>query len=190
MKRSILFFLYLMVFILICAGCAERHLTKTDGTSSVKNESATKQTKQSSAAAKVDKQNSQTSMQSGSQEKTTGVSAAAQNSYNLADIHFDFDRYNIRTEDREILSHHADFLFKNKKIAIVIEGHCDERGTAEYNLALGNRRAMEAKKYLINSGIRPERIKTISYGMERPVDPGHNEEAWAKNRRDHFVINN
>lgn len=79
---------------------------------------------------------------------------------------------------------------KNKKIKVIIEGHCDERGTAEYNLALGSSRAQEAKKFLVNSGVNSKRIETISYGMERPLDPAHNEEAWAKNRRDKFVINN
>ncbi len=71
---------------------------------------------------------------------------------------------------------------------VVIEGHCDERGTAEYNMALGQRRAQETKKYLVNLGIKESRIKTISYGEERPLDPGHNEDAWAKNRRAHFVV--
>jgi peptidoglycan-associated lipoprotein len=71
---------------------------------------------------------------------------------------------------------------------VLIEGHCDERGTTEYNLALGERRAKEAKKYFVELGIDGKRIKTISYGKERPLDPGNNEEAWAKNRRDHFVV--
>ena len=77
---------------------------------------------------------------------------------------------------------------KNRISSIVIEGHCDERGTAEYNMALGQRRAEETKKYLINLGIKESIIKTISYGEERPLDPGNNEEAWAKNRRAHFVV--
>ena len=71
---------------------------------------------------------------------------------------------------------------------LAIEGNCDERGTVEYNLALGQKRADEAAKYLADLGVAKERIKTISYGKERPLDPGHNEEAWAKNRRDHFVV--
>jgi peptidoglycan-associated lipoprotein len=106
----------------------------------------------------------------------------------LKDIHFDFDQYSISQEDRKILSSHAGYLLKHKNVKIVIEGNCDERGTTEYNLALGDRRAQEAKKFLVNSGVDRERIKTISYGKERPLDPDHNEEAWAKNRRDHFTI--
>jgi len=114
--------------------------------------------------------------------------APAKELYELEDIHFDFDKYNIREPDREILKRHAEWLKKNKDVQLVIEGHCDERGTAEYNLALGERRAKAAAKFLIDLGIDPARIKTISYGKEMPLDPGHNEEAWAKNRRAHFVV--
>jgi peptidoglycan-associated lipoprotein len=106
----------------------------------------------------------------------------------FADIRFDFDKYNLMPEAREILKGQAEWLAKNKDYRLVIEGNCDERGTTEYNLALGERRASEAMKYLVELGIDGSRIKTISYGKEMPLDPGHNEEAWAKNRRDHFVI--
>ena len=106
----------------------------------------------------------------------------------FADIRFDFDKYNLMPAAREILKGQAEWLAKNKDYLLVIEGNCDERGTTEYNLALGERRASEAMKYLIELGIDGSRIKTISYGKETPLDPGHNEEAWAKNRRDHFVI--
>lgn len=113
------------------------------------------------------------------------VTAAAE----LEDIHFDFDKSTLKPQDRAILKKHADWLMKNKNDTLVVEGHCDERGTTEYNMALGQRRAMEAKKYLVNLGVEEKRIKTISYGKEKPLDPGHTEEAWAKNRRDKFVLN-
>jgi len=107
----------------------------------------------------------------------------------LKDIHFNVDRYDIRPEDAEILKGIAVFLMKYPNMKIQIEGHCDERGTAEYNLALGERRANSAKNYFISLGISEDRIFTISYVREnKPIDPGHNEEAWAKNRRVHFVI--
>jgi peptidoglycan-associated lipoprotein len=77
---------------------------------------------------------------------------------------------------------------KNPSVKIQIEGHCDERGTVEYNLALGERRANSAKRYLSSLGLTVNRVSTISYGKEKPLDPGHNEEAWAKNRRDHFIV--
>lgn len=103
-------------------------------------------------------------------------------------IRFDFDKYNLKPKAREVLDKLAEFMNANKGATVLIEGHCDERGTTEYNLALGERRASSAAKYLIDLGIDKARISTISYGEEMPMDPGHNEEAWAKNRRDHFVI--
>ena len=106
----------------------------------------------------------------------------------LGDIHFDFDKSDIRADSREILQKNADWLQNNPDIKIQIEGHCDERGTAEYNLALGERRAMSTKKYLISLGMSADRIYTISYGEELPIDPNHGEDAWAKNRRAHFLV--
>lgn len=105
----------------------------------------------------------------------------------LVDIHFDFDRYDLRPSDRAILSDHAKWLLANLKMRVLIEGHCDERGTVEYNLALGERRARAARDYLVNSGIAQDRLDVISYGKERPLDPHHNEVAWALNRRAHFM---
>ena len=106
----------------------------------------------------------------------------------LEDIHFDFDKFNLAPEARKILDQNADWLLKHEDCNLVIEGHCDERGTTEYNLALGERRAAAAAKYLTDLGIDKARVETISYGEESPLDPGHNEEAWAKNRRAHFVV--
>lgn len=106
----------------------------------------------------------------------------------FVDIHFDFDKYDLKPEARDILSGLGDWLIAHRDFEIAIEGHCDERGTKEYNLALGERRADSAKNYLVNLGVDGARITTISYGEELPLDPGHTEEAWAKNRRDHFVI--
>jgi len=107
----------------------------------------------------------------------------------VSDINFDYDSYSIRPDAREILKANADYLLKHKVSSIVVEGHCDERGTAEYNMALGERRAQETKKFLVNLGINESTTKTVSYGEERPLDPNNNEEAWAKNRRAHFVVN-
>jgi peptidoglycan-associated lipoprotein len=163
------------------AGCAVKQLTKCDGIASVQNESAINQNEQSSLAGELAKQNNR-------EEQTTRESAGSQITTYMQDIHFDFDRYSIRPEDRQILSSNTGYLLKNKNVKIIIEGNCDERGTTEYNLALGSKRAQEAKKILVNSGIDRKRIKTISYGKERPIDPDHNEDAWAKNRRDHFVV--
>jgi len=121
-------------------------------------------------------------------KREPGIAGEVFESDMLKDIHFDFDKYDIRPEDAEILRENASLLMRYSSVKIQIEGHCDERGTNEYNLALGERRANAAKNYLISLGLSANRIATISYGEERPFDPGHNEEAWAQNRRGHFVI--
>lgn len=106
----------------------------------------------------------------------------------LKDIHFEFDKYDVRPDARPILERNAKWLKENPQAKIQIEGHCDERGTVEYNLALGDRRAKSTRDYLISLGADPKQLSTLSYGEEKPLDPGHNEEAWAKNRRTHFVV--
>ena len=106
----------------------------------------------------------------------------------LVDIHFDFDKYAIRPRDAEILDANARWLRANKDALVLIEGHCDERGTEEYNLSLGDRRAKATVDYLVAQGIAPARMVTISYGKERPQCAEHNEACWAKNRRAHFLV--
>ncbi len=101
-------------------------------------------------------------------------------------IYFDFDKYVIRPGDARILDKDYAWIKANPG-KVRIEGNCDERGTVEYNLALGQKRADAAKAYLVNLGADPKRLETVSYGKEKPVDPGHNEAAWAKNRRDNFT---
>ncbi len=103
------------------------------------------------------------------------------------DVFFDFDKYNIRDDQVENLEHDAAYLKKWKSVRILIEGHCDERGTNEYNMALGHRRASAAKDYLVSLGVEESRIEIISYGEERPFALGHNEDSWWQNRRAHFV---
>jgi len=103
-------------------------------------------------------------------------------------IYFDFDKSFIKLEYRAVLQAKAEFLKDNPNIHIRIEGNCDERGTNEYNLALGERRADSAAKFLISLGISPDRIEAISYGEERPLASGHGEGAWAQNRRDDFTV--
>jgi peptidoglycan-associated lipoprotein len=106
----------------------------------------------------------------------------------LADIQFDYDSAHLSNDTRARLDVNAKWLLDHSSVTILIEGHCDERGTVEYNLALGERRATATHNFLLNIGVPSARMKTISYGKEFPVDPGHNETAWAKNRRGHFVI--
>ncbi|MDQ7032574.1 MAG: peptidoglycan-associated lipoprotein Pal [Desulfonauticus sp.] len=103
-------------------------------------------------------------------------------------IFFDFDSYELKPEARKILQQKAEILKKHPEIKIVIEGHCDERGTEEYNLALGEKRARAAYEFLILLGVDANRMQIVSYGEEDPLDPRHCEAAWAKNRRDEFKI--
>lgn len=105
----------------------------------------------------------------------------------LQDAFFDFDDFSLRSDAKAALDADGKFLEKSSGVKVVIEGHCDERGSVEYNLALGEKRARAAKDYLVSFGISTGRITTISYGKERPFDTGHDESAWSKNRRAHFV---
>jgi peptidoglycan-associated lipoprotein len=106
----------------------------------------------------------------------------------LADVNFDFDRYDIRPTDTKILDANAQWLKSNPNHLVLIEGHCDERGTNEYNLALGERRAKSTMNYLVAQGVQANRITIISYGEERPLCGERSESCWAKNRRAHFLV--
>ena len=106
----------------------------------------------------------------------------------LADVFFDFDKYDIRPGDAKTLDANANWLKSNSNHLVLIEGHCDERGTNEYNLALGERRAKSTMNYLVSQGVQANRITIISYGEERPQCTEHNEACWAKNRRAHFLV--
>jgi peptidoglycan-associated lipoprotein len=106
----------------------------------------------------------------------------------LRDIHFEFDKYDVRAEDTKVLDANAAWLKTNSNMLILVEGHCDERGTNEYNLALGERRAKAALNYLVAQGVQASRITIISYGEERPACAEKNDACWAKNRRAHFLV--
>ena len=106
----------------------------------------------------------------------------------LLPIYFDFDQFSVRDDQKARVEGNAAFLQANPNLAIVIEGNCDERGTNEYNVALGERRAQSAKKYLQNLGVDGGRLATVSYGEEKPLLYGHDEYSWSQNRRDDFVI--
>lgn len=116
------------------------------------------------------------------------ASSREEEEFEKAMIFFEFDRYDLTPEAKAILEKKASWLLAHPEYRLRIEGHCDERGTNEYNLALGDRRANAAKNYLVYLGVSPERISTISYGEERPLDPGKTEEAYRKNRRAEFKL--
>jgi peptidoglycan-associated lipoprotein len=106
----------------------------------------------------------------------------------LSDIHFDYNDYTIRAQDSEVLRSNASWLSSHANARVQVEGHCDERGSEEYNIALGAKRAQAAKDYLQTLGVESERMSTISYGKELPICTDHTEDCWEQNRRDHFVV--
>jgi len=103
-------------------------------------------------------------------------------------VHFDFDSYEIRSDAREILNGAGKYLLANPKMQVLTEGHCDERGTREYNMVLGEQRALSIRRYLVSLGVSSARLHTSSYGKDKPVDTASTEEAWAKNRRGEFKL--
>jgi peptidoglycan-associated lipoprotein len=117
-----------------------------------------------------------------------GVAVTEEKPSRFDDVRFDFDKSEVREDGRRTCQVVADYLKKNPRAKLVIEGHCDDRGTAEYNLALGDRRATAVMTYLVSLGVSKEALSTVSFGKEKPLDPGSNEEAWAKNRRAHFLL--
>jgi peptidoglycan-associated lipoprotein len=105
------------------------------------------------------------------------------------DVYFDYDAYTLSPPAKKVLDEKIAFLKQYPKVKVTVEGHCDERGTTEYNLALGERRANAAYQYILNSGLQTQKLSTISYGKERPISTGHDESSYAKNRRAHFALN-
>jgi peptidoglycan-associated lipoprotein len=126
--------------------------------------------------------------QAAKDEEMERAEMAAMQMFMNEDVYFDFDSSALGDLAKNVLPRKAEWLRITSDASVIIEGHCDERGTSAYNIALGDRRAESAKAFLLYLGIDANRLTTISYGEERPVDMGKNEESWAKNRRDHFVV--
>ncbi len=198
-KKSFSILIVILCLGLVMAGCPKKtvvkeepSVTKSEEASRLEAERAAREAKEKESARikeeEAKKEREKEFEKSLVAKKTPGIEGEVFESKLLKDIHFDFDKYDIRPGDAEILKENAALLIKHPNVKIQLEGHCDERGTIEYNLALGERRANSTKKYLISIGISTDRISTISYGKEKPLDPDHNEEAWAKNRRAHTVI--
>lgn len=123
----------------------------------------------------------------GCQQQRKPKSAGESKVKGLSRIHFDFDKSDIKPESKKTLEDNASWLKKNKESNITVEGHCDERGTEEYNIALGHRRAKATKDYLVSLGVEAKRMKMKSYGEEKPLETCHNESCWWKNRRAEFA---
>jgi peptidoglycan-associated lipoprotein len=184
-KKSLVITVLILCIGLVVMGCPKKTVMKEEP--SVKKEEAAK-TEAERAAKEQEKTAKEQFEKSLVAERTPGIEGQVFESSLLKDIHFDFDKYDVRPGDAAILKENAALLKKFPNVKIQIEGHCDERGTVEYNLALGERRANRTKDYLVSLGISAARISTISYGKEKPLDPGHDEDAWAKNRRAHTII--
>ena len=184
-KKSLVVTVLILCIGLVMMGCPKKTVVKEEP--SVKTGEAAKPEAERAAKEKEAKTKEQFE-KSLVAERTPGIEGQVFESSLLKDIHFNFDKYDIRPGDAAILKENAALLKKFPNVKVQIEGHCDERGTVEYNLALGERRANRTKDYLVSLGISTARISTISYGKEKPLDPGHNEEAWANNRRAHTII--
>ncbi|XXJ19818.1 peptidoglycan-associated lipoprotein Pal [Desulfovibrio caledoniensis] len=167
--------------LLLFAGCAKKSTTTEPTQGQVEVKDDTQWTPPKQQGADIDEGNLAV-------EAQARAKAEAVQELTSVTIHFAFNSYELSDEARSILAQKATILRKFDGVNVVIEGHCDERGTEEYNLALGERRARAAYEHLVILGVEPERMKIVSFGEEYPVDPGHNETAWAKNRRDEFVV--
>jgi len=176
----------LMVFMglvaLMAAGCAKEEVVKKDEPV-VQQQTVKQQAPQAEPAKQAEAAKEEA--------KQDGAAAKASEAVSLEAVYFDFDKSDLRQDARDTLSKNAEALLKKISDAkIKIEGHCDERGSDEYNMALGDRRAKSAAKYLTTLGVKADRISTISFGEEKPAVQGHDEAAWSKNRRAEFVIAN
>ena len=138
--------------------------------------------------AEEDLRQTQMAEQAAKEEEMERAKMAAMQMFMNEDIYFDFDSSAVGDMAKNVLSRKAEWLRMTTDASVIIEGHCDNRGTSAYNIALGDRRAESAKAFLLDLGIDANQLSTISYGEERPVDMGKNDEAWAKNRRAHFVV--
>ena len=193
-KRMIMTFLVTALFFGVTLSCAKKQL-KTDTTTSVSPESGIAQEEE--GIKESESTLGEVSLEDISKDTGEEVSLSDQEmqrieeeiqAFQSKNIYFDFDKSEIKTEARATLTEKAKWMRANPQHSLIIEGHCDERGTNEYNLALGERRATAAAKFLEAMGISYDRISTISYGEERPADLRHNEDAWADNRRDEFKL--
>jgi peptidoglycan-associated lipoprotein len=179
----------LCCFALSLGGCAKKELIKGEG--EVPAGSTIQQPVEKPASAKpevTEEAVKQPAVKEAPVSDSDQSAAAGQQLTSLDNIYFDFDSYVLSAKARETLTANAGMMKKNDSVNIQVAGHCDERGSDEYNLALGEKRAKAAMDYIVTLGIPASRLSTISYGKEKPLDPGHDEAAWAKNRRDEFTI--
>jgi len=185
-KLTVGFVAALCSFALLSGGCAKKELVKGEGTAPA----AATQPGEKQPSTKPEVKEEMVHERNVKEAPTTSADeskSATMPLVSLENIYFDFDSYVLSAQARETLTRNADLIKKNAAVNIQITGNCDERGSDEYNLALGEKRAKAAMNYLTTLGVSASRLSVISYGKEKPLDPGHDEAAWAKNRRDEFV---
>jgi len=181
--------LALSVAALVAAGCAKKQTVKSEGAQGAPGEvSAPAPAPISEAPAKEAPPAPMAVTPAMPPAAAPGVAVTEEKISRFDDVRFDFDKSVVKEDGRKTCQIVADYLKAHPNAQMLIEGHCDERGTAEYNMALGERRATAVMTYLVSLGVPKGTLSTVSFGKERPLDPGHNEEAWAKNRRAHFVL--
>ena len=186
-KFSIGLFVVLCCSALLAGGCAKKELVKGEGEAPA---AATSQPAEAPAAKPEMKEEKvqEAAVKEAPATGTEETKSASQPMVSLDNIYFDFDSFVLSATARETLSKNAQLMMKEGSVNVQIAGNCDERGSDEYNLALGEKRAKAAMNYMTTLGVPADRLSTISYGKEKPIDPGHDEAAWAKNRNDQFAI--
>ncbi len=184
---TMLFGLTLLAFLPLM-GCSSAASTKPEPSASPSAQPEATAPRESGKGKGIGESTTPSAPPSSLEAQRRGESTATPASSPLKEVYFNFDKYDLRQDARETLKANADWLKANPAARVEIEGHCDERGTSEYNLALGAKRAQAAKDYLVTLGVSAERLSTISYGQELPVCREHAEDCWQKNRRSRFVI--
>ena len=177
--------LALSVAALVATGCAKKQTVKSEGTQGDTGAATAPSVGEAPVKEAPPARPPSDQLASSAQ---AGVAVTEEKPSQFDDVRFDFDKSEVREDGRKTSQAVAAYMKKNPKATLLIEGHCDERGTAEYNMALGERRATAVMTYLGSLGVPKAALSTVSFGKEKPLDPGHNEEAWAKNRRAHFVL--
>ncbi len=182
-------FLFLLLVVGLTFSCAQRKVTTSEPGKVIPSEEVKAEQSREETPAIIGEQDISNIETTEIKEAPVAMKVSEEEKKNvLRDIYFDFDRYDVKAEDKPVLRAVADWMLENPDVKLVIEGHCDDRGTSEYNLGLGDRRAKSTKDYLITLGVPADRLQTVSYGEEKPLCTESTEECWAKNRRAHFVV--
>lgn len=180
--------LLLSVAALVSVGCAKKQTVKSEGATGAPGAASAPAPGAVEAPVKEGPSAPVPAAPAAAPAAAPGVAATEEKLSQFDDVRFDFDKSEVKEDGRMTCQTVANYLKMHPGAKLQIEGHCDERGTAEYNMALGERRATAVMTYLVSLGVSKANLSTVSFGKEKPLDPGHNEEAWAKNRRAHFVL--